>query len=208
MPLDPARERLVAMVTRDCASPQNITYGEVRPTPVARYKDGRWPIVTDCSGWYQCLCYAAGLPDPFGTGYAGAGAGGCEGYTGSALSHLKPIPLGQVVPGDCVVFGAYPGRHLAVFLTTGTAAHVEVGSNGQPADPVRVSLAAEAAGFQGQAITYLQLPAPGIVQDTWQVRDLRGTLLGTTHHPVRWALRHPRSFRRHAEVSFHKEVQQ
>jgi len=206
MPLDPARERLVQLALRDCASPANITYGEVRPTHVVDYKEQRWPIVTDCSGWYQCLCYAAGLPDPMGTGYAGAGAGGCEGYTGSLLSYLKPIPLASVVPGDVCVFGAYPGRHCVVFLTTGQAPTVEVGSNGQPADPVRTTLASEAAGFPGQAVTYLQLPAPAAVSTRWVVRDLRGELLGTTGHPVRWALRHPKAFRAHGEVSFHKGV--
>lgn len=206
MPLDPARERLIALGLRDCHDPTSITYGEVRPTPVGDYKARRFPIVTDCSGWYQCLCYAAGLPDPMGTAYAGAGHGGCEGYTGTLLSYLATTTKAACFPGDCVVFGAYPGVHVAVFLQRGSAPDPLMGSNGQPADPVEIHLSDLIAAFPGRAVTYLRLPEKDEANLSWQVRDMRGRLLGTTNHPAVWAARHSGSFRSHGEVSFHKEV--
>lgn len=206
MPLDPKREALVTLALRDCHSPQHITYGEVRPIPVRAYKAERFPVVTDCSGWYDCLCYAAGLPDPFGLGYHGAAEGGTEGFTGTQLSHMAHVTRQACFPGDCVVFGAFPGVHTAVFLQRGTALDPTMGSNGRPADPVELPLSQLIAAFPGRAVTYLKLPEPDVFTQRWKVRDMRGRLLAETEHPAIWAARHTGSFRDHGEVTFHKEV--
>lgn len=205
MPIDPKREELVVLAMRDCHSPEHITYGEVRPTPVVPYKERRWPVTTDCSGWYQCLCYAAGLPDPMGTGYAGATTGGTEGFTGTALSHMRHVTRQACFPGDAVVFGAFPGVHLAVFLQRGTATDPTMGSNGRPQDPVELPLSQLIAAFPGRTVTYLKLAERDTFTQRWAVRDLRGRHLATTAHPAIWAARHTGSFRDHAQVSFHKE---
>ena len=206
MPIDPKREELVAFATRDCHEPQRITYGEVRPTPVRAYKEQHWPVVTDCSGWYQCLCYASGLPDPMGTGYAGADTGGCEGNTATMLSHMTHATKASCFPGDAVVFGAFPGVHAAVFLQRGNAADPIMGSNGRPADPVELSLSSLIAAFPGRTVTYLKLAEADTLTDRWMVRDLRGRLIAVTEHPAIWSARHTSTFRDHGMVGFYKEV--
>ena len=206
MPLDPKREELVTLATRDIHHPDQITYGEVRPTNVARYKAARWPVVTDCSGWYQCLCYAAGLPDPMGTGYAGANRDGCEGFTGTMLSHMLDTTKAACYPGDAVVFGAFPGVHAAVFLQRGNAADPTMGSNGTPGDPTEMPLSRLVAGFPGKPVTYLKLAEPDVFTQRWKVRDMRGRLIATTEHPAIWSARHTSVFRDHGLVGFYKEV--
>lgn len=206
MPLDPRRENLVGLVQRDVGHQTNITYGEVRPTKVKQYQEERWPVTTDCSGWYQCLCYTAKLPDPMGTGYAGADTVGCQGNTDTLLSHLADVPLSRVLPGDCVVYGRAPSVHVAVFTTSGAVATPRVGSNGNPDAPDSMTLAEMTAGFPGRPVTYLALPVPNVVPvRQWKVRSLNGKLLAETKHPVRWAVAHPRSFRRHVAITFHQE---
>jgi hypothetical protein len=206
MPLDTPRNTLVSLALRDCHEQQDITYREVRPIPVEAYKAERWPIVTDCSGWYECLCYAAGLPDPFGMAYAGAATGGCEGNTASMLSHMPHTTRVACFPGDAVVFGAFPGVHAAVFLQRGNLGNPLMGSNGRPQDPVELPLSELVAAFPGRAVTYLKLPEPDTFADRWRVRDMRGRLVATTEHPAIWSARHTHAFRDHGELAFYKEV--
>ena len=200
MPLDPKREELVTLAERDIHHPDQITYGEVRPIPVERYKMQRWPVVTDCSGWYTCLCYAAGLPDPNGLGFDG------DGFTGTMLSHMTHTTRAACFPGDAVVFGANPGVHCAVFLQRGTAPDPLMGSNGAPNDPQELPLSHLIAAFPGRPVTYLRLPEPDTFTQRWKVRDMRGRELGETAHPAIWSARHTDLFRKHGLVGFYKEV--
>jgi lysozyme len=36
----------------------------------------------------------------------------------------------------------------------------------------------------------------------WEIHNEDGTTIATTEHPVRWALRHPHSFRNHSRISY------
>jgi len=178
-----------------------IHYRETRPMPLGDYKAHKLPLTTDCSGWVTCCYYAAGAPDPNGLGYTG------QGYTGTLLDHLPVIGLADAQAGDLVVFGARPGLHVVMLLEAGKAngANPAVGSHGTEAGPDRTSLAAERSYFTGHPMTVLRgvpanLPAPA--PSTWEVRDHAGELLALTHHPVRWAIRHPRSFRRHKQIIY------
>lgn len=161
------RERIVAQALWGAAHEPDIHYAETRPIPLAAWRAGRLPLTTDCSGFATCCYYAAGAPDPNGSGYDG------QGYTGTLLSHGHAIPLADACPGDLAVFGASPGVHVVVVTDHG---HTCV-SHGTEAGPRVSTLAAEWAGFPGQPMTVLRFmapdpaPAPAIA---WRWRVLVG----------------------------------
>lgn len=179
-----------------------IHYQESRPMPLAAFKAHSLPITTDCSGFVTCCYYAAGAPDPNGLGYTG------QGYTGTLLDHLAIVPLGNAAAGDLVVFGPRPGLHVVLLMEAGTAngGDPQVCSHGSEAGPRMLALSDERAGFPGEPVTVLRgvdlTPAPPV--PTWDVHDGHGDLLGTTHHPARWAMIHPRRFRLHGVVTFRR----
>lgn len=125
-----------------------IHYAELRPI------DGigdprRLPLTTDCSG-FVTLCYAwAGVPDPNGLGYDG------QGFTGTLLNHLRPIPPDAVQPADVVVFGPPPGHHAALALEAG--ADPLLCSHGGEDGPLAIAFSVEAARQPAPA-TWLRLP--------------------------------------------------
>jgi cell wall-associated NlpC family hydrolase len=101
------RAKIVAAARWGIANEPRIHYGEVRPFPLAR----TLPLTTDCSGFVTLCYFLGGAPDPNGLGYSG------QGYTGTLLRHLQRTEQPQ--PADLVVFGAYPGHHVALVLEPG-----------------------------------------------------------------------------------------
>ena len=101
------RAKIVAAARWGIAHEPQIHYGEVRPMPLVR----TLPLTTDCSGFVTLCYFLAGAPDPNGLGYNG------QGWTGTLLRHLHPTAA--PLPGDVVVWGAYPGRHCALVLEQG-----------------------------------------------------------------------------------------
>ena len=100
-------QKIVAAARWGIANEPRIHYGQVRPFPLAR----TLPLTTDCSG-FVTLCYFLGAaPDPNGLGYSG------QGFTGTLLRHLHETEDPRA--GDLVVWGAYPGRHVALVLEPG-----------------------------------------------------------------------------------------
>jgi hypothetical protein len=175
-----------------------IHYKELRPIPLDAFKAHKLPLTTDCSGMVTSIAYAAGVkPDPNGQSYNG------QGYTGTLLAHCPHITRAQALPGDFVVFGPYPGEHVVMLLEAGSAADPYVMSHGTEAGPRKERLSVEVAYFHS-TVTYLRSVVTPSTSHVWDVRDGRGEHLATTKHPVRWAIRHPRSFRKHGLVSFHR----
>jgi cell wall-associated NlpC family hydrolase len=103
------RQKIVTAARWGIAHEPQIHYGEVRPIPLAR----KLPLTTDCSGFVTLCYFLAGAPDPNGLDYIG------EGWTGTLLRRLDHIPFADAQPGDLVVWGAYPGRHVAILLEAG-----------------------------------------------------------------------------------------
>jgi hypothetical protein len=103
------RQKIVAAARWGIANEPQIHYGEVRPIPLGR----TLPLTTDCSGFVTVCYFLAGAPDPNGLDYDG------EGWTGTLLGHLAHIRPDELRQGDLVVWGAYPGRHVAIVLETG-----------------------------------------------------------------------------------------
>jgi len=128
------RERIVSHARWGIAHRADIHYEQRRPID-GLHEPRRLPLRTDCSG-FATLCYAwAGAPDPNGLGYSG------QGYTGTLLQHMEAVPLEAVRPGDLVVFGPPPGRHVALVLEPG--ADPLLCSHGQEAGPLAVRFSAE-----------------------------------------------------------------
>ena len=107
------RAQIVANAIWGVAHAADIHYQQVRPIDGLR-RARQLPLHTDCSG-FVTLCYAwAGAPDPNGLDYSG------QGYTGTLLRHMTPVPPAAVRPGDLVVWGPPPGHHVAVVLKGGS----------------------------------------------------------------------------------------
>jgi Putative peptidoglycan binding domain len=128
------REAIVANARWGIANQPLIHYAQLRPID-ALHEPRRLPLTTDCSG-FVTLCYVwAGAPDPNGLGCSGAG------WTGTLLEHLKPLAAEAVQPGDLVVFGPPPGKHVALVLERG--ADPLLCSHGQECGPVAVRFSEE-----------------------------------------------------------------
>jgi cell wall-associated NlpC family hydrolase len=136
------REKIVTAARWGIGHEPQIHYGEVRPIPLGR----TLPLTTDCSGFVTICYFLAGAPDPNGLGYSG------EGWTGTLLRHLDHIPRAAARPGDLVLWGAYPGRHVALVLEVGI--DPLLCSHGQERGPVAVRHSVEDR-WQGCASTFL-----------------------------------------------------
>ncbi len=139
------RAAVVANARWAIAHEPEIHYAELRPIDALR-EPRRLPLTTDCSGLVT-LCYAwARAPDPNGLGYSG------QGWTGTLLAHLKPVAVDAARPGDLVVWGPRPGRHVALVLEAG--ADPLLCSHGQERGPVAIRFSVESR-YQPRPATWL-----------------------------------------------------
>jgi hypothetical protein len=136
------RRKIVTAAEWGIAHEFRIHYAQVRPMPLVR----RLPLTTDCSGFVTLCYYLAGAPDPNGLGYSG------EGWTGTLLGHLTPISPAAARRGDLVVWGSYPGRHVALVLEPGD--DPLLCSHGQERGPLAVHFSDEDR-WQGCSSTWL-----------------------------------------------------
>jgi cell wall-associated NlpC family hydrolase len=137
------REKIVTAARWGLAHEPRIHYGEIRPIPLAR----TLPLTTDCSGFVTVCYFLAGAPDPNGLDYSG------EGWTGTLLRHLEHVPRGKARRGDLVVWGGYPGRHVAILLELG--ADPLLCSHGQERGPIAIRFSEESR-YQPERVTWLR----------------------------------------------------
>lgn len=121
------RGEIVAYCEWAISNAAQIHYAQVRPIPVGHPK--QLPLITDCSGFATLAYKWAGAPDPNGANYDGSG------YTGTLLRHGRKVTA--PLPGDLLIYGPFPGRHVVVFMETWHGAWV-VCSHGQEIGPLRV----------------------------------------------------------------------
>jgi cell wall-associated NlpC family hydrolase len=139
------RDQIVAVARWGIANEPQIHYEQSRPID-GLHDVHKLPLRTDCSG-FATLCYCwAGAPDPNGNGYNG------QGYTGTLLKAMRHIPPSAVQPGDLVVWGAYPGKHVA--LVIGIGADPQLASHGQERGPLAIAFSDESR-YQKAAATWL-----------------------------------------------------
>lgn len=101
------------------------------------YSPGALPLTTDCSGFVTACYRWAGARDPSRLDYREVG------YTGTLLDNGETIPVWQAKPGDLVIWGAFPGHHVAVIVSMKNPADPLLVSHGREAGPNVVSLAVE-----------------------------------------------------------------
>lgn len=106
---------------------RQIHYAQVRPIPLEH--PHALPLYTDCSGFATLAYKWAGAPDPNGNHFNGWG------YTGTMLQH--GVEVQEPKPGDLIIFGASPGRHVTIYLETWHGAWVTC-SHGQEIGPIRI----------------------------------------------------------------------
>ncbi len=113
-----------------------MAYEEVRPIPEPPRRDYRleWGqgkvVTTDCSGFSLIVSDLAGVNvDPTGNRWDGAGYS-VEFFTDPSNRHLS---IGQIRPGDFVVYGPYGDEHIAVIVRS--RGEALVCSHGHPGDP-------------------------------------------------------------------------
>lgn len=134
-----------------------IDYDQVRPMRTRRLTEqqlvdvfargGR--IETDCSETATLVCRLAGLADPNGHGYNGAG------FTGDMLAHLPHYTdPAKAAVGALVVFGPGSGDHVCQVLEAGHDPLLF--SHGQDAGPIAIRLSAEKRVQRGP-VTFLNV---------------------------------------------------
>jgi cell wall-associated NlpC family hydrolase len=136
------RTEIVAAARWGIHNEPRIHYAAERPMPLTR----TLPLSTDCSGFVTLCYWLAGAPDPNGLGYDG------QGYTGTLLRAMEPVAQDWIGQGDLVVWGAYPGHHVALVLEPGD--DPLLCSHGQERGPVAVRFSEESR-WQPAAVTWL-----------------------------------------------------
>ena len=139
------RAKIVQIARWGIQNEGQIHYQQLRPVDGVDHPR-KLPLHTDCSG-FSTLCYkwAGAAVDPNGGKWTGA-------YTGTMLQHCRHIPRSAVQPGDLVVWGAYPGHHVALVLEAG--ADPLLCSHGQEKGPMAIRFSAESA-YQPSPATWL-----------------------------------------------------
>jgi hypothetical protein len=179
-------------------------YYEIRPIPIVAIKAGHLPVKTDCSGSVIGIYARAGAPDPGGYNYDGAG------NTNSFYSHCEHLAsYTDAEPGDLVDVGSPSAGTVHVYLVLEKTAHdLKVFSHGGPlGTPPQTKMLSSVKDYwysSGHVFTGLRsLPLADKVP-SWVVLNGRGERIATTNHPVRWAVAHPRAFRKYDKVRFNQ----
>ena len=136
------RQAIVAAARWGIRNEPRIHYGEGRPIPLTR----ALPLTTDCSGFVTLCYYLAGAPDPNGLAYDGSG------WTGTLLRRMRAIAQDDVQAGDLVVWGDYPGHHVALVLAPSD--DPLLCSHGQERGPLEIAFSSESR-YQPPFVTWL-----------------------------------------------------
>jgi hypothetical protein len=146
-----ARQRLVNYTQGpDRMMGERLTWDQV----VARLAADE-EITGDCSALFTDECDWNGMDDPNGLGFDGYG------YTGTELNTLPHIALSQCHTGDGIVWGAWPGAHIAYFLEEPSAypdpLDCPIFSHGGPYQCGPTTIRRESPNHPGAPITYVSV---------------------------------------------------
>jgi hypothetical protein len=85
-----------------------------------RYADRRFPHNADCSSAYTWCLWNA-LTSVGGMDFRDVvnGSSWSTGYTGTMLSHGKPVSLSSLMPGDAILYGTGNGNHVVMYVGDG-----------------------------------------------------------------------------------------
>src|SRR5436190_6435118 len=153
------RAHLAASMRFLIAHEPQVHYAQVRPMRTIHLSEAEAEtllanghgLTMDCSESVTVLCRWAGLHDPNGLGYNGAG------FTGTLLAHLphytRPSAAGV---GALVVFGPAPGDHVCMVLTPGE--DPVLFSHGSERGPLKLPLSVERR-YHRPPVTFLSIAA-------------------------------------------------
>jgi hypothetical protein len=117
---------------------------------VERWHEHELPITLDCSEYAACIAAGAGAPDPTGTSFGARGSV----FTGTMLSHSRPIEKHELKPGDYVVFGPSTGEHTCVVFSIENPENPVLTSHGLDAGPLEITLN-EVTSFHHPPVRFL-----------------------------------------------------
>jgi hypothetical protein len=192
------RDRIVSAARGALLSKSHWKYAEIRPIPIEAFNellDGHGgTVTTDCSGLATCCYQRAGAPDPNGADYDTTKTM----FTGTMISHLPAIPLAAAQVGDLAVFGAFPGKHVVIIVSTD--ADPECISHGGPGDP---KIAPLSHFMPIGPLTVLRgvprVPKPKS-KAKWVISGDDGQVVGHVYTTkLRWWTRHRRVVKRQTE---------
>ena len=202
MALTQLRQKILSECAWGVSNDSSIHYAQIRPTKYSNWDNHTLPISTDCSGSTECVYHAAGAPDPSGLGYSGAG------NTATLYSNATHVPLADLVGGDFIIcFKGTETEHVYVVIERLAGGDLKMFTHGDESCPKYENLSAVSAYWA--SVGHLQgcrtLPTVDAPAYKWSVLNAN-KVLGTTRHPVRWALRHPRSFRSYQWIRFRRDA--
>jgi len=104
-PMLPPKVRAARAYARKLVNAANdIGYSQTSSRPMQLLGPGDCPRHADCSSSVTTIYHAAGFEDPNGRDYDGAG------YTGTLVSHGRPVQLSEIQPCDLVFYGSASPR--------------------------------------------------------------------------------------------------
>jgi len=174
-----------------------------RQQSLARWKGHMTPLSTDCSGSLTDIFFSVGAPDPSGNGYRYVG------NTASLYANAEHLPMADLWPGDFIIcFKGTETEHVYIVVDRMLEGRdYKLFSHGQESTPAYENLSDVKAYWN--SIGHMQgcrtLPMSDTPNYKWTVLTANKKL-DTTRHPARWAVRHPRSFRKYDWVRFRKDV--
>ncbi len=144
---DARRRNFVTYAKNGIRHAGQIHYSQARPIDFAFTK---YPWTADCSGSTIAYAKAAGLPDPSGNNFNGAG------NTDSILRHLPRIERREVQEGDLTLWAyGMDGKHVAIVTDLG--ADPMLASHGSDAGPIAIRLSAEDAWHHSETLHFLRV---------------------------------------------------
>lgn len=160
MTTDRQREHLAQLMDALVFYRRRVHYAQVRPMRSMHVRRLRPALLRpggltmDCSETVTFLCRLAGLRDPNGLNYNGAG------YTGTLLSFLEHYTDPSIAKvGALCVFGDAPGEHVCMVRKPG--ADPLLFSHGTETEPQYHPLSYMRPGFTG-AVTFLSIARLGV----------------------------------------------
>jgi hypothetical protein len=196
------RQAIVNECSWGVAHDASIHYDQVRPTPNAKWKAHTLPIYTDCSGSTEAIFYTVGAPDPSGLSYSG------QGNTATLYANAEHLPISDLIPGDFIIcFKGTETEHVYIVVERIPGGDLKLFTHGQESTPAYENLSAVSGYWRsvGKMTGCRTLPLSDTPDYAWAVLNAN-SVIGKTRHPARYAIRHPRMFRKYRWIRFRRDV--
>jgi hypothetical protein len=203
MVLSKVRQRIQNQCDWGVGNSAQIHYSQdltLRNQSLSRWKNHELPFSTDCSGALTDIFHAAGAPDPSGLGYNAIG------NTGTLYSNSEHILMSHLEPGDFIIcFKGAESEHVYIVRRKLANGDYQIFTHGDESCPKYENLSQVSSYWNsvGHMTGCRTLP----LQDEYRWTIFaNGDVVTHTDHPVLWATRHPRAFRRFERLGFRRNI--